>query len=99
MSSILNGFFINVGNYITKPIHHNPKSPTEYLTNRNSESIVLSPNTDMEGNEIILNLDSSKSIRANSIPVKLLKILGPKISHPLATMINQSLRTVFSFQS
>ena len=90
MSIILNEFFINVGNDISKSIQHNPKSPTEYLTNRNSDSIVLSPVTAVEVNEIILNLDSSKSIGPNSIPVKLLKILGPKISHPLATMINQS---------
>ena len=39
---------------------------------------------------MILNLDSSKSIGTNSIPVKLLKILGLKIFHSLATMINQS---------
>ena len=47
MSIILNDFFINVGNDITKSIHHSPKSPTEYLTNRNSESIVFSPVTDV----------------------------------------------------
>ena len=90
MSIILNESFINVGNDISKSIHHNPKSPTEYLTNRNSNSIVLSPVNAVEVNEIILNLDSSKSVGPNSIPVKLLKILGLKISHPLATMINQS---------
>ena len=97
MSIRLNEFFINVGNDISKSIQHNPKSPTEYLTNRNSDSIVLSPVNAVlspvnavEVNEIILNLDSSKSVGPNSIPVKLLKILGPKISHPLATMINQS---------
>jgi len=37
-----------------------------------------------------LNLDSSKSLGLNSIPVQLSKTLGPKILHPLATMINQS---------
>ena len=95
MSIILNEFFINVGNDISKSIQHNPKSPTEYLTNRNSDSIVLSPVTAVEVNEINLNLDSSKSIGPNSIPVKLLKILGPKISHPLATMINQSFSNGF----
>ena len=88
MSIVLNEFFLNVGNDISKSIQHNPKSPTEYLTNRNSDSIVLSPVNAVELNEIILN--SSKSVGPNSIPVKLLKILGPKISHPLATMINRS---------
>ena len=42
VSNILNDFFINVGNDITKSIYHNPTSPTEYLTNRNSDSIVIS---------------------------------------------------------
>ena len=74
MSIILNESFINVGNDISKSIQHNPKSPTEYLTNRNSDSIVLSPVNAVEVNEIILNLDSSKSVGPNSIPVKLLKI-------------------------
>ena len=90
MSNILNDFFINVGNYISRSISHNPKSPSEYLTTRNSDSIVLSLVTAAEVNEIILNLDSSKSIGPNSIPVKLLKILRHVISHPLATLINQS---------
>ena len=40
ISIILNDF-INIGYDITKPIHHNPKSPSDYFTNRNSESIVL----------------------------------------------------------
>ena len=74
MSIILNDFFINVGNDITKSIYHNPKSPTEYLTNRNSDSIFISPVTAVEVNEIILNLESSKFIGPNSIPIKLLKI-------------------------
>jgi len=90
MSIILNDFVIKVGSSITKSIHHNPKSPTDYLKNRNSELIVLSTVTDVEVNEIILNLDSSKCIGSNITPVKLLKILGPKMSHPLASMINQS---------
>ena len=91
MSIVLNDLFINVGNDITKSVYHNPKSPTEYLTIRNSDSIILSPVTAVEVNEIILNLDSSKSVGPNSIPLKLLKILGPKFSQPLAaTMINQS---------
>ena len=38
----------------------------------------------------MLSLDSSKSIGPNNIPGKLLKIVGLKISHPLATVINQS---------
>ena len=73
MSIILNEFFISVENDISKSIQHNPKSLTVYLTNRNSDSIGLSPVTAVEVNEIIVNSDFSKSIGPNSIPVKLLK--------------------------
>ena len=93
MSNILDEFFVNVGNDITKSIHHNPKSPNEYLANRNSDSIILSPVTPFEVNEIVLKLDSSKSIGIHSIPIKLLKTLGPKVSHSLATIINRSFST------
>ena len=93
MSNILNEFFVNVGNDTAKSIHHNPKSPTEYLANGNSDSIFLSPVSPFEVNETILKLDSSKSIGPNSIPIKLLKILRPKVSHSLATMVNRSFST------
>ena len=53
MTNILDEFFVNVGNDITTSIHHNPKSPTEYLANRNSDSISLSPVTPLEVNEMI----------------------------------------------
>ena len=43
MFIIVNEFFISVGNNVFKSIHHNPKSPNEYLTNRNSESNILLP--------------------------------------------------------
>ena len=73
MSNILNEFFVNVGNDITKSIHHNPNARTEYLANRNSDSIILSPVTPFEVNEINSKLDSSKSIVPTSIPIKLLQ--------------------------
>ena len=53
MSNIFNEFFVHVANEITKSIHHRPKSPTEYLPNRNSDSIILYPVTPFEFNEII----------------------------------------------
>ena len=60
-----------------------------HVTNRNFDLILLSPVTAVEVNEVSLKLDSSKSTGQNSIPVKLLRILGPTICTPLATMINQ----------
>ena len=53
MSNIFIDFFVNVGIEITKSIHHNPKSPTEYVPNRSSDSIILYPVTPFEVNETI----------------------------------------------
>ena len=65
-------------------------SPIEYLKDRNSDSVILSPLHSSEVNKVILNLDLSKSIRPNGVPIKLLKILVPEISCSLAIMITQS---------
>ena len=75
---------------ITRSIPKTNKSPTEYLRNRNPNSILLSPATPIEINRTILNLDQTKSTGPYSIPIKALKILGPKISQPLTKIINQS---------
>ena len=90
ISNEFNQFFVNVANNITETIPKTPKSPIDYLINRNSSSFFLSPVTPIEVNEVILHLDPSKSIGPGSIPIKLLKILGPKISQPLAELVNQS---------
>ena len=50
----------------------------------------LTPVTHMEIEDIISNLDPSKSIGPFSIPINLLKVLKLHISHPLAKLINQS---------
>ena len=52
--------------------------------------ILLSPVTAIEVNRTILNLDQTKFIVPYSIPIKALKILGPKISQPLTKIINLS---------
>ena len=83
-------FFVNVSNKITRIIPKTDKSPIEYLCNRNSNSVFLSPATPIEVNQTILNLYQTKSTGPYSIPTKVLKILGPKISHPLTKTINQS---------
>ena len=48
------------------------------------------PVTHIEVEDVISNLDSSKSCGPNSVPIYILKVLGPYISNALATLINQS---------
>ena len=62
----------------------------DYLKSPNPYSMFLSPTTKLEVEDVISNLDSTKSIGPNSIPIKLLKILKPYISEHLEKLVNQS---------
>ena len=93
MSNIFNNFYINVASSITKTIPITPKSPLDYLTNRASNSLFLTPVTPLEVKDIIDALNPSKSVGPNSIPIKLLKIVGCSISPLLALLINHSFQS------
>ena len=93
MSNIFNNFYINVASSITKTIPITPKSPLDYLTNRASNSLFLTPVTPLEVKDIIDALNPSKSVGPNSIPIKLLKIVGCSISPLLALLMNHSFQS------
>ena len=84
MSNIFNDFYVNIANEITKTIPLTPKSPLDYLTKRVSNSLFLTPVTEIEVKDIISILNPSKSVGPNSIPIKLLKVIGSSISPLLA---------------
>ena len=90
ISNIFNEYFVNVAENITKTLPNITESPINYLDNKNLNSIFLSPVDHIEVENEISRLDSSKSSGPHSIPINLLKILGPYISNSLATLINQS---------
>ena len=90
ISNIFNDFFVNVADEITKTIPLTPKSPLDYLSNRTSNSLFLAPVTFIEVNDLINVLNPSKSVGPNSIPIKLLKIIGSSVSPHLAFLVNQS---------
>ena len=71
-------------------IYQEPKLPLDYLTGRNANSIFLFPVTHIEVEDVSSNLDSSKSCGPNSVPIYILKVLGPYISNALAILTNQS---------
>ena len=93
ISNIFNDFFVNVADEITKTIPKTPKSPLDYLSNRYSNSLFLTPVTFIEVNDLINILNPCKSVRPNSLPIKLLKIIGPSVSPILALLVNQSFQT------
>ena len=93
MSNIFNNFFTTVADKITCKIPRIPKSRLDYLLNRNPDSFFLSPVTSEELLDLINLLDSSKSVGPNSIPIKLLKIIGSSLSPYLASLVNNSFQT------
>ena len=90
ISNVFNDYFINVADNIEKAIPRTSKSPMDYLKASNPYSMFLSPTTKFEVEDVISNLDSTKSIGPNSIPIKLLKVLKPYISQYLEKLVNQS---------
>ena len=76
MSNIFNDFYVNVADGITKTIPLTPKSPLDYLSDRICSSLFLTPVISIEVNDLINILNPSKSVGPNSIPIKLLKIIG-----------------------
>ena len=93
ISNIFNDFFVNVADEITKSIPKTPKSPLDYLSNRTSNSLFPTPVTFIEVNDLINTLNQSKSVGPNSIPIKLLKILGSLVSPLVALLVNQSFQS------
>ena len=93
MSNILNDFYVNVADGITRTIPLTPKSPLDYLSDRMCNSLFLTPVTEIEVNDLINILNPSKSVGRNSIPMKLLKIIGYSVSPHLALLVNQSFQS------
>ena len=85
-----NEYFTKVADEITKKIPRTRKSPLSYLSNRNLNSLLISPCTTNEVSSVIKSLKLGKSSGPNSIPVKLLKILDDSISSDLSVLINES---------
>ena len=96
MATVFNDFFVNVADGVTKRIPRSQKSPSDYLQNENLHSFFIAPTAPHEVSDIIDALKNGKSIGPNCIPIKLLKILSPRISAPLSLIINESfLSSVF----
>ena len=93
MSNIFNDFYVNVADGITKTIPLTRKSPLDYLSGRMRNSLFLAPVTLIEVNDLISILNPSKSVGPNSIPIKLLRIIGLSISPLLALLVNQSFQS------
>ena len=56
-------------------------------------TLFLTPVTAIEVNDLINILNPSKSVGPNSIPIKLLKIIGYSVSPLLVLLVNQSVQS------
>ena len=90
MSNIFYEYSVNVTDNINKTIPRTPNSPLRYLDSAIGNCLFLSPVTHLEIEDVIANLNSSKSIGPNSVPINILKLVKRDISHPLAEIVNQS---------
>ena len=89
MANVFNNFFVNVSNQVCSGIPRTRKLPLDYLKQRNPHSFYMKPiiHTEIED---ISSFKISKSTGPFSVPVKLLKLLKPYISRPLAIIFNES---------
>ena len=88
---IFNDFFINIGPNIARKIPKSNKHFSSYLNHLNvNHSIYLKPTDTSEIIKIINNLDNSKSLGPNSIPINILKFNVHVIADPLSKLINKS---------
>ena len=76
IANSFNRYFSNVATDITKKIPLTQKSPIDYLGDPLPNSFFLSSTTPTEVSAIISALKDSKASGPNSIPIKLLKIIG-----------------------
>ena len=91
MANVFNNFFVNVSNQVCSGIPRTRKSPLDYLKERNPHSFYMKPIIHTEIEDIISPFKISKSTGPFSVPVKLLKLLKPYISKPLAIIFNESI--------
>ena len=89
ISNMLNDYFINVADKIAKAIPRVSKSPVDDFKAPNPYSTFLLPTTKFEIEHVISNVESTKSIAPNSIPIKQLKVLKPNISQHFEKLVNQ----------
>ena len=99
MSNILNNYFTYIAEKTKANVKFSPKLYTDYLSNTNTNTFVLTPADKNEISFIILSLHSQKSSGLNSIPVKLLKLLKYEISQQLSDIFNIFLDWAVSFCS
>ena len=95
ISNIFNIYFSSIATKTKLNISFSHKHFLDFLKNRSNISFFVSPTDKTEIEDVILSLDSNKSIGPNSIPTKILKLLKDDISSQLSEIFNISFSSVF----
>ena len=93
MNNAFNNYFTSIAEKTKSNIKFFPKHYTDYLSNTNTNTFLLTPTDKSNIFFIISLLDSHKSSGPNSIPVKILKLLKNDISQKLSDVFNVSFMT------
>ena len=90
IANAFNNYFANIGNNLASQIPDIQKSPLDYLTTPLSSSFYIYPVTASEISFEISKLKNGKATGPFSIPISILKLLGPVLSKPLEILFNTS---------
>ena len=90
ISNIFNNYFSSIDNNTKRNISCSHKSFSDFLKNRSNISFFVSPTDKKEIENVISSSDSNKSVRPNSIPTKVLKLLKNDISSQPSEIFNIS---------
>ena len=88
IASKFSEFFGSVAKEIDKKIPKSKRTYTDYLKNRNLNSLLLIPVTESEIEKIINMFSEKKAVGPYSIPTNILKEYKKILSIPLAFIIN-----------
>ena len=93
ISNVFNKYFATIAEETKENINPSHKHFSHFLKNRRHNSFFLSPTSKAEILSVISSIDSNKSVRPNSIPIKILKLIKNDISSQLADIFNTSFST------
>jgi len=71
IANIFNEFFVSISHDITKKVPRSNKSPATFMSGRVGNSFFIVPSVPSDISDIISLLKSGKSLRPNSIPMRI----------------------------
>ena len=90
IANAFNKYFVNVATDIPSSVWYSKNNFHDFLHPININSFFLNPTDETEFKNIILSLNLSNAIGANSIPTKILKLLINDVSSHLTELFNLS---------